>query len=464
MQSQKNYITQLFAARKIKISPKNETAYLEFIAQPENKAKVTLIQELQHQMAKDWEFINRKLDIQQQQIMLPNGIVGRDYFASFDLKLLELSDLQDIEILDLDAIGLTYDVDKKVILGIPVCSGNLAFRLFYSLKKNVGEIERDEKIIPIIINPDPKSLWKNLASDTSDLYWKADDCSAIYELGEKIAVIASKRGRSHANKGSFRDDDFIARHFFGGWNLIAVSDGAGSAVLGRKGAEIACTAIADYFEAYFRGTTATVFDAEALKYHGQDRSYIAKEYTEQVLGGAKFVYNRLQEFANSIQQPIADLHATLAFTLFKKFSFGYVILSFGVGDSPIAVIDATLSSVQVLNTIDTGEYGGGTRFITMAEIFEHQDFQSRFRSTIMEDFSYMFLMTDGIYDPKFEVEANLEKVERWHDFIADLKGDNPERTMVQFNVKNEETVASLERWMDFWSTGNHDDRTLAILY
>lgn len=29
---------------------------------------------------------------------------------------------------------------------------------------------------------------------------------------------------------------------------------------------------------------------------------------------------------------------------------------------------------------------------------------------------------------------------------------------------NEEARFQLLRWMDFWSPGNHDDRTIAILY
>ena len=38
--------------------------------------------------------------------------------------------------------------------------------------------------------------------------------------------------------------------------------------------------------------------------------------------------------------------------------------------------------------------------------------------------SFIFLMTDGIYDPKFIVEANLEKNEKWKEFLEDLNGNN----------------------------------------
>ena len=73
-------------------------------------------------------------------------------------------------------------------------------------------------------------------------------------------------------------------------------------------------------------------------------------------------------------------------------------------------------------------------------------------------------MTDGIYDPKFVVEANLEKVEKWQEFIADLEGNNEDKTKVELKISNKEIAGQLATWMDFWSAGNHDDRTLAIVF
>jgi hypothetical protein len=89
---------------------------------------------------------------------------------------------------------------------------------------------------------------------------------------------------------------------------------------------------------------------------------------------------------------------------------------------------------------------------------------SRFNFKIVPDFSFLFLMTDGIYDPKFVVEANLEKNEKWIEFLQDLKGKNEENAKVEFESNNIEIANQLSNWMDFWSTGNHDDRTLAIVF
>ena len=89
---------------------------------------------------------------------------------------------------------------------------------------------------------------------------------------------------------------------------------------------------------------------------------------------------------------------------------------------------------------------------------------TRFNIDFIDDFSYLFLMTDGIYDPKFVVEANLEKHEKWMEFLSDLNGQNEDGSAVDFNYENEEIADQLAIWMDFWSPGNHDDRTLAIIY
>jgi len=462
MTETEKYIQQLLALKAVAISPKNEQAFQEFVSKKENIDKVKLIQELQKQMAKDWELMNRKLDIQNQQVFFPNGTVGKEYTASLDFDELDLSDLNTISIKGLEKFGLEYNSEENKISGIATESGQLKFSLFYKINED-DENKFYEKILTIIFNPDPKSLWKNIPSNLEDLYWKKDAISEIYSLEEKTVLVASKRGRSHANKGSFRDDDYTIQHFSeNNWSLVAVSDGAGSAILGRKGSEIACKAVADFFQNYFNENSSSNFDKEILEFKNNGKALV--EIKNEFLKASKFAHQEIQDFADKIENALKDFHATLIFTLLKKFDFGYAILTFGVGDCPIGVVNEGQNSVDLMNKIDVGEFGGGTRFITMPEIFEDENFDSRFNFEIVDDFSFLFLMTDGIYDPKFEVEANLKKIEKWNAFIEDLKGKNDDNFAVNLENKSEETALQLSQWMDFWSPGNHDDRTLAIIY
>jgi hypothetical protein len=100
----------------------------------------------------------------------------------------------------------------------------------------------------------------------------------------------------------------------------------------------------------------------------------------------------------------------------------------------------------------------------MPEIFQPEKFAQRLKFKIIDDFSYLFLMTDGIYDPKFGVESMLEKAEAWQHFIDDLQGNNEQECKVDLQAENPEMAQQLSTWMDFWSAGNHDDRTLAIVF
>ena len=79
-------------------------------------------------------------------------------------------------------------------------------------------------------------------------------------------------------------------------------------------------------------------------------------------------------------------------------------------------------------------------------------------------FSYLFLMSDGIYDPKFVVEANLPNIKKWQEFLSDLAGKNEDGCKVELSAGNKDITKQFSGWMDFWSTGNHDDRTLAIVF
>lgn len=276
-------------------------------------------------------------------------------------------------------------------------------------------------------------------------------------------MVASKRGRSHAHEGKFREDDFAVNTLPLDWNIVSVSDGAGSATAAREGSRLATTTVNQFFSSQVLNRIEDhinlLFASQSsIEEQSETKQNIINILSESVLN----VYHRLEKTAAENALSVNDLHATLIFTLLKKFSFGYVILSFGVGDCPINLINTDFSEIKLLNQMDVGEFGGGTRFITMKEIFNDK-IASRFQITCVEDFSYLVLMTDGIYDPKFTTENKLEDTESWKLFFEDLAGNNDDRTKADF-INDEKIDEQLLIWSDFWSRGNHDDRTLAIIY
>ena len=508
MSKTKEFVERLLVGNNISITSKNKEVFEKFIADATIIQSVDIISKHQIAIMEHWKIKESTNDILDTQVQIPNGTVGKPYHYKFDFEQLKWNAIQFYEIEGLDQTGLMYDKDEDLIYGNPTVNGDFKINLLFRVK---GENENSSlhlKRINLIINANPKSLWKNLESNQADPFWKEDNVADFQKLGDKNIVVASKRGRSHANVGSFRDDDFAFQYFEKtGWSVVAVADGAGSAKNARKGSEIACNEVMNFFEINFNQQVSVFFD-ELLQKHDRECKnspsepiaescadieadstlMIHKEEEDKTidtnstpniastqvqiskfiykyLGGcAKHVHNKLEEFALKNQFPLKELHSTLIFSLFKKYDFGYVILSFGVGDCPIAVINKEETDFKLMNWLDVGDFGGGTRFITMPEIFTSDKFATRFGFKVIDDFSYLILMTDGIYDAKFVVEANLEKLEKWKEFINDLKGNNEEGIKIGFEATNAEIANQLSSWMDFWSPGNHDDRTLAIVF
>jgi serine/threonine protein phosphatase PrpC len=415
-----------------------------------------------------WKQQDRIADITGQPIRLLNATVGRPYEAKFDFGKFNWKDITAFQFEGLEQVGLFYDEKTKQITGVPTQSGDIKFIFKFKVEGQPEEAAFNEKPLTLIINPDPKSLWKNLESDKNDPYWKEDDVTVLAPLGDRHILVSSKRGRSHANVGSYREDDFAFSELSNGWCIVVVADGAGSAKFSRKGSAIACQGVVDYFKEPASVESMLEFD-DLVQQHaantGDDTQKKLNRFVYNNLGKAAFgVHKKLEAFATKEGFTLKDLSSTLIFTLFKKYDVGYALLSFGVGDCPIAVLNKDISEVILMNWIDVGEFGGGTRFITMPEIFQSEKFATRFGFKLLNDFSYLIMMSDGIYDPKFVVEANLPNIKKWKEFLSDLNGKNEDGVKVELRTDNPNIEEQFSKWMDFWSAGNHDDRTLAIVF
>lgn len=468
MSDVKKYIEAIFSKKGVEITKTESPLFDSFIEKESVKTVIDQIKNLQDSLMANWELEARLDNVNRQQIMLPNAKQGKSYEAAFDIKKYNW-EFSHYELKGLEEVGLLYNPETKLVSGIPNQSGDLKVVLLYRLSIESEDTPLHEKPFTLVVNPDPKSLWKDIPSDQTASFAKADSEASFGELGDKKIVAASKRGRSHANVGSFRDDHFAYKHFENtGWNVVSVSDGAGSAKVSRKGSELACDLVLEWFEQNLTPELDAEFErlARAHKTNSTENTPIelSQFLRTHFFNTPQYVHDKMAEFAAKEGYELKDLHATLIYAAFKKFDFGYVIFTFGVGDCPIGLLDADKSSIKLMNWLDVGEFGGGTRFITMPEVLTSDKFKTRFSVKMVDDFSYLFLMTDGIYDPKFEVEANLEKLDKWLVFVDDLQGKNEDGSAVEFNPENTQIASQLSTWMDFWSPGNHDDRTLAVIF
>ena len=201
-------------------------------------------------------------------------------------------------------------------------------------------------------------------------------------------------------------------------------------------------------------------EAEARKYVGDD--------IYKIVGNAAFLaHKEIDKVADEKGVPSKLYATTLLLAIAKKFEFGWFVATFWVGDGAICLYSEDNNGEQpqsiLMGVPDEGEFSGQTRFLTMPDIFKDStSLYKRLRFKIVNDFTALFLMTDGVSDPWFETDSNLNNPEKWKAFYKEIQ-DNKEHPVL-LEDDNEETAQQLLYWLDFWSPGNHDDRTIAILY
>jgi len=417
------------------------------------------------------EFINEKWDMFKQeelfaiqvkgkQIQLPVAKKDKDYTEPFNIDSIGLPDIADFSFENMPE-GISFSAENNMIEGIPTVAGDHKVILRCVSKQG----HKAEKELFLIVVPNPKDLWENILTPTGIKYYKKDcDCQflkveAKNGVSRKDMVAASQRGRSHAHEGNPRDDDF-ALNFDKDteWYTLVVADGAGSAKYSRKGSQIACQTAVEVCRTQLTDLSAKL--EEQIKNERKD----VYRTLHTIVGKAAFeAYKEICIEAHKEQCKPKDYATTLILCICKKFDFGWFVGAFWVGDGGIGIYNREEQNLIVLGEPDGGEFAGQTRFLTMPEIFSDR---ARTRFEIVDDFTAVILMTDGVTDPKFETDANLNSIEKWNALWDDLNGANEQSTGLPDGTVA--TASAIDRqllkWLDFWSKGNHDDRTIAILF
>lgn len=419
--------------------------------------------------------IKNKVD--SQKIAIPNASVGKEYKIEVPFNIDGVSEYC---VEGVDDTGLSIDKTENgfIISGTPTKSGT--FPLLIKYRHEVSLLGTNlERKVDLIINPDPRSLWKNIPVDPNIEYPKADEQADYVKVPSKDGsprkdiVAASKRGRSHANEGKPRDDDFRLYHNDeNDWYVIAVADGAGSAKYSREGSRIACETAVNHCINELKNSSK--FEENILQYNmfkddseNEARKYVGDDIYK-LIGTAAFKAHKAIDEEAEKKGVASKLYATtLLLAIAKKFEFGWFVATFWVGDGAICLYTEDNNGEQpqavLLGVPDEGEYAGQTRFLTMPEIFKDSTaLYQRLRFKIVNDFTALFLMTDGVSDPWFETDSNLLNPDKWRAFYKEIQ-DNKEHP-VNLEDDNENAKDELLSWLDFWSPGNHDDRTIAILY
>lgn len=338
-------------------------------------------------------------------------------------------DLTDFECAALDTFGLAIDPDNGSVSGVPTSPGehDVTIRAL----RGAEPVELDTTII---VNADPRSLWRTI-DPPADAPHPTPHHTTLHIAGDLTIVGASKRGRSHAHGGAFREDHLGAR-VAGSWHLLAVADGAGSAALSRLGSRLAVETALDALEA----ALLSPFPEE------QGLENVATILATAARAAAQALDARAA--ADAIDR--RALSTTLILAAVRRVEAGIFTAALGIGDGGAGIVDLAGEALVTLTTPDGGDYAGQTRFLDLATCDE-----ARVRIETRADFTALLLMTDGITDPHLPTETAFADFASWAALWQQIADS--------VDFRSPAAADQLLAWLDFWSHGNHDDRTLLVL-
>ena len=383
---------------------------------------------------------------------LPNAKVGQAYVGRLEGKGPSGQPVTIVDVELLSTLGLSFDPQSSEIRGIPAIDGDHRFAVRW--KAENGALYRGEG--QLTVNPDPRSLWKKIDPPADDPYFKDNTDGKLVEGPSFRIAAASRRGRSHEHVGTFRDDDFFVNHDVGsGWSVIIVADGAGSAKSSRQGSKLAVIAAGEHLVVNLNAETGATL-SQALAAGESDRAAASK-----VVGdtfhylfhkAASLAVQAIETEAAAQGAAVKDYSTTLLAAAVKRSGSDTFVASFWMGDGAIATYGSG-GLVKLMGTPDGGEFAGQTRFLDKAALSD-QGFGKRIRCERFSNLSAVLLMTDGVSDPRFETDNGLVDSAKWDGLWAELSP----------SLTSQEPDKALIEWLDFFTPGHHDDRTIAVLW
>jgi len=408
--------------------------------------------------------INKKIQSGFKSGKLPNARAGRPYRAMIRKEYLPSNPLAVCWFDGLEKTGLHYFPDQKQITGIPKSSGSFDVQFNIREYNESGMEQLSTRTLWLVVEEDIDILIREV--DENDPYWKQDE--EVYTIPvnrdsrkrlTKDMVAASKRGYQQIGKGKIREDGFYIQYDpETRWYALAVADGSGKSKYSCKGSEIACnSAVESCLERLT--TQSRKLKRLTIKYSWRKSSHLRNEIIKRlrdiIAASVSKAYADIVAEATKCKHHPEDYATTLLMCICKKFEFGWLVGTFGVGDGAVCVYQKDNWYANLMGGVESQSE---KCFLTTSEIVQPSELVQRIRFSIVDDFSALFLMTNGVSDSKFESQADLYSFELWNRFWDEIS------SQVDFSGKIKDVGEELIKWLDFWTPGKYDDRTIAILF
>ena len=339
---------------------------------------------------------------------------------------------------------LLFDESSTALKGKPTIS-----REFWM------DIELKNKVVRLkcYINENPRLLWKDIPSE--QIVKPDKDYQAI--LSPRLDMIAvSYRGRLHANRGTYRDDDFYIGRV-GRFTLSIVADGAGSAPLSSTGSKIFCREAGAQFAKLVEERESKLLDMrDDLQNHPEDAMHDSNLMTclyEIFPSAALFGKKALMQMSTDNQVPLKHYHTTALLSITVQIaSESYFCAAFQIGDGITAAL--TEQHLELLGKGDSGSFPGETIFVTSNGVFDDGTaLLKRIKCYFCKEKPIVISMTDGVTDSYFKECPTLDDPNRWKQLIADISDSNGIL----------KPAAEICEWLNYYIDQEHDDRTMSVI-
>jgi serine/threonine protein phosphatase PrpC len=399
------------------------------------------------------------------QSRIPNAPAKEVFVGGIEIVNYDLGEGDELTIATVEGLeeigGVAWNIESQTIEGAPQNSGDFTLTLRGVINYASGYAQEIESFLRWSIIPDPKSLWRDIEPDLNEPYPKANEDSHYIQTQNAKMLYVSKRGRSHAHVGSFRDDDGTLLYDEDSrWSVLAVADGAGSCKFSRQGSKIAVERSSELvMEALVAGSGAILEEAFLANKENPSselssiiNEHIQKSIIHAVHTAVVDIHQEAKESGNTTK----EYSTTLLLAAYKKTPKGHLVISFWVGDGVLAIYTKG-KNVGLLGSPDGGEFAGQTQFLDASIFQDTAKLSRRIRMELVEELDALILATDGVSDPFFTSDSALEELASWDSFW-----ENEIETKLN-ETELGATTSNLLAWLDFWSVGNHDDRSMALL-
>ena len=276
-------------------------------------------------------------------------------------------------------------------------------------------------------------------------------------------VGAAVRGRGHKQDALYCDDSFSFLDI-GGWKVVMVSDGAGSAVFSRVGSQIVCDAVRDVFERElcavdlsthtlaesrlkdiqaapaadpFLARAAAAFERAFASAYRDVKDWVNEQNRDHNEGNAtrQWVEKQFRGTEKELPRVVPDRPTAPLRLLEKDCNCTLLVTAYGVirldkadgtqrdmalslscaiGDGMMVVLRSGNATPRViaLMTPDAGEFAGQTQFVD-AKTTETSAIRARLKLSFLgkpTDVVAVAAMTDGVADDYYEGTLGMERL------------------------------------------------------